>query len=111
MIRFILFVAVAGSCLCAATNNSKARAALVVTLAGDHKLTEYFEWSCRTIGASSSLFDMLIFHEANVKLQNVTCADNVKLIAWGVYGMSRHIVQSISIDSNPAELTRNELLM
>jgi hypothetical protein len=32
------------------------RGALVVTLAGTRKLSDYFEWTCRTIGESQLLF-------------------------------------------------------
>ncbi len=85
------------------------KAALVVTLAGNHKLADYFEWGCRTIGSSSNLFDMLVFHESNVKLHNLTCAENVKFIDLGKNGMSRQIVSEILAGVNASVDTSREL--
>ena len=44
------------------------RGAIIITLAGDHKLAQYFEWTCRTITYSSEYYDMLVFHESNSKV-------------------------------------------
>mmetsp|Transcript_16440 Transcript_16440/g.35958 ORF Transcript_16440/g.35958 Transcript_16440/m.35958 type:complete len:327 (+) Transcript_16440:83-1063(+) len=71
------------------------RAALLVTLAGDHKLSDYFEWSCKTIGASSELFDMLVFHESNKRVAELQCAPNVKMIDIGPSGLSKLIIGHI----------------
>lgn len=71
------------------------RYALIVTLAGSHKLTEYFEWSCRSIGASAQLFDLLVFHENLRALQNVTCAENVHFFNLGYRGVSKALVHAI----------------
>jgi len=71
------------------------RAALLVTLAGDHKLAEYFEWSCRTFGNSEGAFDMLVFHESNRRLESLKCAPNVKFIDLGVKGLSKRLVELI----------------
>jgi hypothetical protein len=71
------------------------RGAIIITLAGNHKLSEYFEWSCRSIGASAELFDMLVFHEGNSVLKKVHCAKNVKYIDLGVNGMSKLIVDEV----------------
>jgi hypothetical protein len=75
--------------------NESIRGALVVTIAGDHKLSEYFEWSCVTIGASSKAYDMLVFHESNTKLMSLNCASNVKLIDLGKNGLSKVIIEKI----------------
>ena len=71
---------------------NKIRAALIVTLTGNNTLSDYFEWSCRTIGASKRLIDMLVFHESNVKVRNLRCASNVKLIDLGDNGLAKVIV-------------------
>ncbi len=84
---------------------SPTRSALVVTLASDHKLVDYFEWGCRSIGASSEMFDMLVFHESNKKLKNVTCADNVKFIDLGQFGLSHLIVDAVLQGTNTSAET------
>lgn len=71
------------------------RIALVVTLAGNLKLAQYFEWSCRTIVASKSLVDMLVFHENNQKLGEMKCAENVKFINLGDRGLSTIIAKQV----------------
>ena len=93
----------------AAENVSKA--ALIITLAGDHKLTEYFEWGCRTIGSSSGLFDMLVFHESNKKLQDLTCAENVKFIDLGEKGLSTLIVNEVMQEMKSSDIKTELLLM
>ena len=67
------------------------KAAIVITLAGDSKLSEYFEWSCRSMANIGSVFDMLVFHEANVKVKELHCPSNVKIIDLGEKGMSKII--------------------
>lgn len=71
------------------------RGAIIVTLAGKAKLAEYFQWCCRTIESSSQLFDMLVFHEGNSKLEGMTCGGNVKFIDLGDNGLSKLIVETI----------------
>lgn len=71
------------------------RGAVLVTLAGNHKLADYFEWNCRTFGASSDLFDMLVFHEANSKLKELKCAKNVKFIDLGNNGLSKVLIDKV----------------
>jgi hypothetical protein len=43
------------------------------------------------------MFDMLVFHEGNSKVQELQCASNVKLIDLGDNGLSKVIVQKIKI--------------
>lgn len=100
--------------LCATFNLCRAsgdftRGALIVTLAGNHKLSPYFEWSCKTIGYSQEMFDMLVFHESNVMVKNLTCATNVKFIDLGERSLSKLIVDEILRSSNISESTRTEL--
>lgn len=76
-------------------NTIPPRYALVVALAGNKKLTEYFSWSCRTIFDSRDRFDLLVFHENNQLLRNVTCAENVKFYNLGEKGLSMEIVKTV----------------
>jgi hypothetical protein len=71
------------------------RWALIVTLAGTKKLNEYFEWSCRSIGTSSLLLDMLVFHEDNERLKHMSCANNVKFISLGENGLAKLITSTL----------------
>jgi hypothetical protein len=87
------------------------RVALVVTLAGDHKLAEYFEWSCRTIGASRVLFDMLVVHESNRKLAGLSCASNVKLVDVGVNGLSKLLIAKLLSGSDHEESLKGRMSM
>ena len=77
----------------------KIRVAIIITIVGRNKLSEYFEWSCKSVEYSKELFDMLIFHEENAeltkKMENEVCASNVKYINLGVNGFSREIVSLI----------------
>ena len=75
--------------------NSKRWGAVVVTLAGTKKLSEYFEWSCRSIGSSADSFDMLVFHEGNTKLKNIYCAKNVKFVDLGENGLAKLVVSQV----------------
>lgn len=88
----------------------KDRGALIITLAGNHKLSEYFEWSCRSIGSSAGFFDMIVFHEGNTVLKNVHCAKNVKFVDLGSNGLSKLIVDEITRASNTSESSRIELI-
>lgn len=96
-------------CLHNASAEEFSRGALVVTLAGNHKLSPYFEWSCKTIGYSKDMFDMLVFHESNIMVKNLTCASNVKFIDLGERSLSRLIVDEILKGSNISDSTRTEL--
>ena len=93
-----------------ARSSSGPRGALIVTLSGSHKLSEYFEWSCRSIGASAALFDMLVFHEGNSMLKKVQCSANVKFIDLGPNGLSKLIVDEVTRHSNTSEVSRIELI-
>lgn len=94
------------------SGSSVTRGALVVTLAGDHKLADYFEWTCRTIGASKDLLDMLVFHEANKKLLTLSCATNVKFIDVGKNGLSRLLLAKLlSGGSDSHEALRGRMSM
>jgi len=95
--------------LLASSADKDLRGAIVVTLAGTHKLSEYFEWSCRSISASSLLFDMLVFHEGNSKLQNIHCAQNVKFIDLGSNGLSKLVVSQVLAGTNTSDTSRVEL--
>ena len=89
----------------------KPRGALIVTLAGNHKLAEYFEWSCRTIGASAELFDMIVFHESNVKVAELKCASNVKMIDVGANGLSKLLIDTLMQGSTSNESVRGRMSM
>ena len=87
------------------------RGAIIITLAGDHKLAQYFEWTCRTITYSSQYYDMLVFHESNSKVVTLNCANNVKLIDIGKNGLSRLIVNKIlENDMSTSADTKNTLI-
>lgn len=103
----VLIVCVLWSCW--GDNVIKTRGALLVTLAGDHELKGYFEWSCRTIGASKGMFDMLVFHESNVRVMALNCSSNVKLIDVGTGGFSKLIIAKLSEISNYNETTREKM--
>lgn len=89
---------------------SKTRYALVITLAGSHKLADYFEWSCRSIYSSRDLFDLLVFHENNQLLQNVSCAENVKFYNLGERGLAELITKQFLPDK-AHEDTAKELVL
>jgi len=71
------------------------RGAVIVTLAGQDYLADYFRWSCTSIEASADRFDMLVFHESNARLLDVKCASNVKYIDLGKDGLSRLFVDAV----------------
>ena len=79
------------------------RVAIVLTLAGGTKLSEYFEWTCMSIGASAAIADMLVFHESNSEVfkreKDGKCASNVKFIDLGNGGLVSSIV-SLVLDSD-----------
>lgn len=86
------------------------RYAMIVTLAGPNKLSSYFEWTCRTIGHAASKFDMLVFHESNIRLNEIKCASNVKFYDLGTNGLSKLIVSEILAGFNvSSEDTRGQL--
>lgn len=90
------------------------RWALIVTLAGTRKLNEYFEWSCRSIGSSSDLVDMIVFHEGNERLKSMSCANNVKLISLGENGLAKLITSEVmggKGNSTMSESNRGHLTM
>ena len=80
---------------CSENKSSESRLALIITLSSRNKLVEYFEWSCRSIGASKHLVDLLVFHENNERIKNINCAPNVKFINIGENGLAEAIVHSI----------------
>jgi hypothetical protein len=79
----------------AVKNASKNRIAMIMTLAGNRKLAQYFEWGCRTISASKSLIDMIVVHENNQQLKDMKCADNVKFVNLGERGLSEMVAKHI----------------
>lgn len=85
------------------------RGVIIVTLAGSERLSEYFEWSCRSIGYSDSFYDMLVFHENNNKLKDISCAKNVKFIDLHVNGFSKIIVAQILANKTSNEAIRGDL--
>jgi hypothetical protein len=91
--------------------SAEPRAALIVTLAGDHKLAEYFEWTCKTIGASKGLVDMLVFHETNTKVMELKCASNVKLIDVGANGLSKLLIAKVMEGSASNESVKGRMSM
>lgn len=102
LVALVLFFGINSAAEDATTNSSigliettPPRYALVVALAGNKKLTEYFSWSCRTIYDSRDRFDLLVFHENNQLLRNVTCAENVKFYNLGEKGLSTEIVKTV----------------
>lgn len=109
-VSFLLLL-IAVSLIREAFGDVKVRAALVVTLAGDHKLAPYFEWTCKTIGASKDLFDMLVFHESNKKLLELTCASNVKMIDLGTNGLSRLLIAKLMTSSTSTDSIKGRMSM
>eukprot|EP01031_Cornospumella_fuschlensis_P037385 gene37385-45394_t len=111
--KFFLILALFSTAICLhgvlIPEEPKVRLALVVTLAGNRKLADYFEWSCRSIQTSAGLVDMLVFHENNQRLRNVSCASNVKFINLGEKGIadaiSKLIVFNETNDSVQRELS------
>lgn len=78
------------------------RIAFVVTIAGPRKLADYFEWSCRSIANSKDIADLIVFHENNQKLNNITCAENVKFVNLGASGLSQIIANHL-LGTNSSE--------
>ena len=78
------------------TGNEENRLAIVITIAGPTKLSDYFIWSCRSIESSMKLFDMVVLHEGNSKIMNgLNCAPNVIFVDLGERGMAKRIVEKI----------------
>jgi len=98
-------------CCFAEADADGVRGALIVTIAGNHKLSDYFEWSCKTIGASKDRFDMLVFHETNSKLTSLKCASNVKLIDLGENGLSKAIISKILDGATSNEAVKGRMTM
>lgn len=97
-VKFVLLVCTVLSSIllvAAEIEHRKTRGAVLVTLAGNHKLADYFEWNCKTFGSSSDLFDMLVFHESNLKVLELKCAKNVKFVDLGNNGLSKLLIDKI----------------
>lgn len=77
----------------------KQRIAIVLTLAGGAKLSDYFDWTCMSIASSANLVDMLVFHEANAEVlkreRQGICAENVKFIDLGYRGLVASVVSLV----------------
>eukprot|EP01032_Pedospumella_encystans_P022017 gene22017-24962_t len=108
--RFLLAATLVLLC-CSKFAAAGVRGALIVTIAGNHKLSEYFEWSCKTIGASKDRFDMLVFHESNSKLMSLNCASNVKLINLGENGLSKAIIAKVLDETTSNESVKGRMTM
>jgi hypothetical protein len=91
--------------------NPRQRVALIMTLAGPHKLVDYFEWTCRSIYYSRESFDLLIFHENNQRLSNVSCAENVKFFNLGERGISKLVASKILDGGEKKEEIKEELTL
>lgn len=76
-------------------NACYSKIALLITLASDHKISKYFEWSCRSIDSSKDILDMIVFHENNNVVTNFKCSNNVHFINVGLDGFSNLIVDKI----------------
>lgn len=53
-------------------------------------------WSCVSIGASKSLFDLLIFHEDNDYVETLDCAPNVIKINLHKHGLAALTASSVT---------------
>jgi hypothetical protein len=74
------------------SSSSSHKIAIIITLQGNKNLKEYFRWSCLSIGGSSPLVDMLVFHENNPKVHALKCAKNVIFINLNKNGLSKLLV-------------------
>ena len=96
---FLSLLFSAALCEHAITKIDTTKVAILITIAGKNKLSQYFEWGCKSIGHSKAYFDMLIFHEGNSeiisKIDDNVCASNVKFINLGENGISRNVVSLI----------------
>jgi hypothetical protein len=79
------------------------RWAFIVTIAGTKKLSSYFEWSCRTFGNNKHIADLLVFHEGNEKLKEMSCPSNVKFVNLGENGLAKLIVADFLGISNSTD--------
>jgi hypothetical protein len=52
-------------------------------------------WSCVSVGASKSLFDLLIFHEDNEYVESLDCASNVIKINLHKHGLAALTASSL----------------
>jgi hypothetical protein len=106
-LKFHLLCCLASLIICSTTGKeSNFRIALLITLTGGRKLSEYFEWNCRSIYHSKDLIDLLVLHENNQRLRNITCASNVKFINLGDRGLATLLSQHI-LSSNHPHLSNN----
>jgi hypothetical protein len=81
----------------------KNRGALILTMAGSG-VPSYLQASCLSIASSAAGFDMLIFHEDNDQISNMTCALNVKKINVHRHGLARLSTAAIC-PSSPSHIT------
>ena len=76
------------------------KVAILITIAGKKKLSNYFDWTCTTIGRGNGMFDLVVFHEGNELILDRetrgTCASNVRFINLGEYGLSNLIGTTFS---------------
>eukprot|EP00602_Paraphysomonas_sp_CaronLab_P003664 CAMPEP_0185030194 /NCGR_PEP_ID=MMETSP1103-20130426/16997_1 /TAXON_ID=36769 /ORGANISM="Paraphysomonas bandaiensis, Strain Caron Lab Isolate" /LENGTH=429 /DNA_ID=CAMNT_0027565209 /DNA_START=213 /DNA_END=1502 /DNA_ORIENTATION=+ len=59
------------------------------------KAPDYLVWSCRSIGAASDLFDMIIFHENNRLISQMPCAENVRKINLQSHGLAAAVAAGV----------------
>ena len=75
--------------------SSDIKVAILITIAGRKKLSDYFDWTCTSIERGKGMFDLIVFHEGNEAIfqreKRGTCASNVKFINLGEHGLSRMI--------------------
>ena len=69
---------------------------MVITRMTGNGAPKYLGWSCLSIEASKSLFDMIIFHEDNNIIESLNCASNVKKINVHKGGLARLIAKAIA---------------
>ena len=79
----------------AMTASYEIKVAIMITIAGKRKLSDYFDWTCTSIERGKGMFDLLVFHEGNELVhereKRGTCASNVKFINLGEDGLSELI--------------------
>jgi len=86
------------------SSSSLHKIAIIITLQGNKNLKEYFRWSCLSIGGSSPLVDMLVFHENNPKVHALKCAKNVIFINLHKNGLSKLLVDFLLPSHNFKEI-------
>ena len=79
----------------AMTGSYEIKVAIMITIAGKKKLSDYFDWTCTSIERGKGMFDLLVFHEGNELVhereKRGICASNVKFINLGEDGLSEMI--------------------